>query len=332
MSALTVDPKSLAFDSGRSPRPEAIGQLMERGDLRSYENGTLGMSGPALWLFRYFERKFLELAFKYGASERQYPTLMPISVMERTDYFKSFPHHATFAMCLDRDATSLRQFVDAVKAGERVEEGAASRVRTAGAVLSGAVCYHCYAELQGRAITGEPLVLTTQGRCFRYEHGEFAPLRRQWEFTMREIVLLGPEAPIASMREKLLLEVVEFAKAHGLTGRIDVASDPFFGAVEGRARTLLQRAQSLKYELLVDVTGQKGGDLAIASFNLHGDSFSRTFGLSLPDGQQASTGCIAFGLERWVAAFTAYHGVDPAAWREVIPASEFAPTPNRGAV
>ncbi|HEX8823928.1 MAG TPA: aminoacyl--tRNA ligase-related protein [Archangium sp.] len=325
MSSLTVDPKSLAFSSGRPPRPEAVGQLLERGDLRSYENGTLGMSGPALWLFRYFERKFLELAFKYGASERQYPTLMPISVMERTDYFKSFPHHATFALTLDRDSASLRQFVDAVKGGERVEAAATPRVRSAGAVLSGAVCYHCYAELQDRPITGEPMVLTTQGRCFRYEHGEFAPLRRQWEFTMREIVLLGPEAPIASVREKLLLEVVDFAKAHGLSGRIDVASDPFFGAVEGRARTLLQRAQSLKYELLVDVTGQKGGDLAIASFNLHGDSFSRTFGLTLPDGQQASTGCIAFGLERWVAAFVAHHGVDPAAWREFIPAGERMP-------
>ena len=325
MSSLTVDPKSLAFSSGRTPRHEAVGQLLERGDLRSYENGTLGMSGPALWLFRYFERKFLELAFKYGASERQYPTLMPISVMERTDYFKSFPHHATFALTLDRDSASLRQFVDAVKGGERVEAAATSRVRSAGAVLSGAVCYHCYAELQDRPITGEPMVLTTQGRCFRYEHGEFAPLRRQWEFTMREIVLLGPEAPIASVREKLLLEVVDFARAHGLSGRIDVASDPFFGVVEGRARTLLQRAQSLKYELLVDVTGQKGGDLAIASFNLHGDSFSRTFGLTLPDGQPASTGCIAFGLERWVAAFVAHHGVDPAAWREFLPAGERMP-------
>ncbi|WP_309894001.1 hypothetical protein [Archangium sp.] len=325
MSSLTVDPKSLAFSSGRTPRPEAVGQLLERGDLRSYENGTLGMSGPALWLFRYFERKFLELAFKYGASERQYPTLMPISVMERTDYFKSFPHHATFALTLNRDSASLRQFVDAVKGGERVEAAATSRVRSAGAVLSGAVCYHCYAELQDRPITGEPMVLTTQGRCFRYEHGEFAPLRRQWEFTMREIVLLGPEAPIASVREKLLLEVVDFARAHGLSGRIDVASDPFFGAVEGRARTLLQRAQALKYELLVDVTGQKGGELAIASFNLHGDSFSRTFGLTLPDGQPASTGCIAFGLERWVAAFVAHHGVDPAAWREFIPAGERMP-------
>jgi seryl-tRNA synthetase len=325
VSTLTVDPKSLAFGSGRVPQPQAVSQLMERGDLRSYENGTLGLSGPALWLFRYFERKFLELALEHGASERQYPTLLPISVMERTDYFKSFPHHATFALCLDRDTTSLRQFVDAVKGGARVEEAAASRVRSAGAVLSGAVCYHCYAELQGRAITGEPLVLTTQGRCFRYEHGEFSPLRRQWEFTMREIVLVGPEAPIASLREKLLLKVVELARAHGLSGRIEVASDPFFGAVEGRARTLLQRAQSLKYELLVDVTGQPGGDLAIASFNLHGDSFSRTFGLTLPDGQQASTGCIAFGLERWVAAFVAYHGAEPSAWREVIPAEERMP-------
>ncbi len=325
MRSLTVDPNLLTFSSGRAPRPDAVGQLMARGDLRSYENGTLSLSGPALWLFRYFDRQFFELALKYGAADRQYPTLLPIHVMERTDYFKSFPHHATFALCLDRDSSTLREFVEAVRGGERVDAAAAPRVRSAGSILSGAVCYHCYAELQGRTLTHEPMVLTAQGRCFRYEHGDFAPLRRQWEFTMREIVLLGPEASLIPLREKLLLEVVEFAKAHGLAGHIEVASDPFFGAVEGRARTLLQRAQSLKYELQVDITGQRGGDLAIASFNLHGDSFSRSFGLTLPDGQQASTGCIAFGLERWVAAFVAYHGVEPAAWREVIPSTERMP-------
>jgi seryl-tRNA synthetase len=332
MSAPTVEPERLSFGSGRSPRREALGQLMARGDLRAYDNGTLGLSGPALWLFRYFERRFLALALAHGASEREYPTLMPVSVMERTDYFKSFPHHATFAMCLDRDTTSLRQFVDAVKGSGRVEEALVPRARPAGAVLSSAVCYHCYAELEGQTLTGEPRVLTAQGRCFRYEHGDFAPLRRQWEFSMREIVLLGAEESIARLRTSLLHEVVELAKAHGLSGRIAVASDPFFGGVEGRARTLLQRAQSLKYELLVDVTGQPGGDLAIASFNLHGDAFSRAFGLGLPDGQRASTGCVAFGLERWVAAFTAYHGADPAAWREVLPSSEFPPPPpKRGA-
>ncbi len=322
MSALEA--KGLTFGEGRAPRPGALEALLERGDARPYDNGTLALSGPAQWLFHYFERSFLALARRHGAAERRYPTLLPVSIMERTDYFKSFPHHATFALCLDRDAGALRTFVDEVKGGGEVEAAAGPHLRPAGAVLSGAVCYHCYAEYRGHTFGEEPTVLTAQGQCFRYEHGEFSPLRRQWEFTMREIILLGTEQALLELRGRLLEDVVRFAEAHGLAGRVDVASDPFFGSVEGRARTLLQRAQSLKYELLVDITGQKG-ELAIASFNLHGDSFSRTFELGLPEGRLASSACVAFGLERWVAAFVAYHGADPAAWREVIPAHEELP-------
>ena len=57
-----------------------------------------------------------------------------------------------------------------------------------------------------------------------------------------------------------------------------------------------------------------GRPLAIASFNDHELFFGDAFGISLADGMPAWTGCVAFGLERWLLAVLASYGVDPRNW------------------
>jgi hypothetical protein len=57
--------------------------------------------------------------------------------------------------------------------------------------LSPAVCYHAYAALAGVTLTEDKL-FTARGCCFRFEDRDaLAPGRRQIEFEMRELILVG---------------------------------------------------------------------------------------------------------------------------------------------
>jgi len=58
----------------------------------------------------------------------------------------------------------------------------------------------------------------------------------------------------------------------------------------------------------------EGDTLAIASFNDHETFFGEAYGIRLADGAPASTGCVAFGLERWLLAFLLAHGTVAARW------------------
>ena len=50
--------------------------------------------------------------------------------------------------------------------------------------------------------------------------------------------------------------------------------------------------------------------MAVGSFNYHEDFFGDRFGIQTADGSRVHTGCIAFGLERFVHAVLLQLGVD----------------------
>jgi hypothetical protein len=51
-----------------------------------------------------------------------------------------------------------------------------------------------------------------------------------------------------------------------------------------------------------------GDSLAIASVNFHRNFFGERCAITLPDGGPAFTSCVAFGLERWLAALADHFG------------------------
>jgi hypothetical protein len=56
----------------------------------------------------------------------------------------------------------------------------------------------------------------------------------------------------------------------------------------------------------------------VGSYNYHQDFFGRHLDIRLPDDAPASTGCVAFGLERLAFAFLAQYGLDPGEWPEAV--------------
>ena len=61
--------------------------------------------------------------------------------------------------------------------------------------------------------------------------------------------------------------------------------------------------------------------LAVASFNLHGFNFTRSFRISV-NGTETVTGCVGFGLERMVLAFLSQYGLESSRWPEEVRRSE----------
>jgi seryl-tRNA synthetase len=238
-------------------------------------------------------------------AEIRTPPALPFEVLERAAYFDSFPHWLTAAAHLGGDASAL----EAVARSANPSALAAKSLAPAGAALSPALCYHAYDLLAGSTIDG-PTVLTTHGTCWRHE-ATFEPLARAWAFTMLEVVCLGTSADVAAFRSRWIGRAQELAGALGLEASVEPATDPFF-APTSRGRELLQRLKGLKDELMLPVGA--GRRVAAASFNHHETFFGSSFGIHLPDGAPASSGCVAFGLERWTLAFLVAHGTDPRGW------------------
>ena len=64
---------------------------------------------------------------------------------------------------------------------------------------------------------------------------------------------------------------------------------------------MLQTKYEQKYELRIPI---KDRDVSIASFNFHGHHFSIPF--KFDNSRKNVSGCVGFGIERWVAACKEY--------------------------
>ena len=137
-------------------------------------------------------------------------------------------------------------------------------------------------------------------------------LFRLWNFSMREIIFVGPQEFVLKNRETARQRMAEVLAELGLAYRVESANDPFFIG-EFRRQATFQSAFQLKYEIRA-LLPFRNGTLAAGSYNYHQDFFGRHLNISLPDGSPAHTGCVAFGLERMAFALLAQHGLDPAGW------------------
>lgn len=283
--------------------------LVAAGTLRSEGPGAVQLHGDAVRVLAALDHTFSALGRDmFGAVDHQYPTVIASNTMERCDYFSSFPHHITFAPHLREHVETITEVADA-KADARA--GVIQRALTPPThLLSPAVCFHTYEWLADRPLD-QPVTITAVGRCFRWESTNFATLERLWDFSMREIVFVGDPEWIEDRRQQAMTAVQGIVDQLGLDAWIETANDPFFVG-KFAAKRYHQLLMQAKFELRLALP-YAGTSLAAASFNIHSDFFGRSFGMKRGDGF-ASTGCMAFGLERWVWALFAQHGPRLADW------------------
>lgn len=267
------------------------------------DRGLSSLTGPALELYRALDAVFCRLAAECDAVDHTFPTFLPTSMLGRLDYFHSFPHLATFATVLECDDGNLDDF----RSNHGLQpDGSVALTKTAPIqdVLTPAGCYHFYRLYEGRSLDA-PLYLTTLASCHRRE-SHYVPLERQWNFGMREIVCIGTSDEVMAFLDFYRARVAELCAALDLPVKQEDASDPFFRPTQN-ARWVAQRLEPLKTEFVFD------GYLASASANFHRDFFGETFNIRRND-EPAYSGCVAFGIERWIRMIISRWGADPQGW------------------
>lgn len=281
-------------------------------DLRWRGNQAV-LAGSLLSLYRRLDAAFARLGTAEQAPEVMYPTLLGAAQLAKLDYFRSFPHMATFACNLERDPDNLGTFARA--AGVDAQGAVAlTRLAPVTEVLTPAACYHIYVDLAGQVLPAFRTV-TTRATCFRRED-HYKPLERQWSFGMREVVGLGSSEDVKAFLERGRIRVDRFLEALGLAVAWTPATDPFFDASRN-PKFLAQKLSPVKTEMVHQ------DRLAIGSINFHRNFFGETFGIEHA-GEPAFSGCIAFGLERWIRAVLDVHGPDPAEWPDIAAAAQDA--------
>lgn len=299
--------------------------------LRWHPSGQSSLSGAPLGLFRRLDALFQAWAAECGAEAHRFPAFIAARELARLDYFRSFPHLVTFPVTLDPDPANLSAFAQSQPLGQDggVRLAATAPVREA---LTPAACYHFYALFQGRVLEA-PLYLTTRAACFRRET-HYLPLRRQWNFSMREIVCLGTADEVKDFLQRYREKLEGFFAAIGLPIAWETATDPFFNP-KGNPKYLLQKLEPVKHEMVyrgptaatgaatasaathgaTDAPGPSAPaePLAIGSINFHRNYFGEAFGIKRA-GEDAFSGCVAFGLERWIYAFLETFGSEPSRW------------------
>ena len=267
--------------------------------------GVAGYSATFEDVLHRFDALVLRTAADDEAEHVAFPPVMSRRVLERVQYFQSFPHLCGVVYAFSGTERQAHQLAERTKAGEPWSDF----LGMAEVVLVPAACYPMYPSLTG-TVPECGRLLTSHSWVYRHEVSA-EPTRLQ-SFRIREFVRVGTRDQCQDWRDGWSRRAQDLLLALGLPVTADWAADPFFGR-SGKLLAVGQKEQRLKIELRVPVWSETE-PTAICSFNLHQDHFSSLFDIRLDDGRLASTACLGFGLERIAIALFQTHGFDPAGW------------------
>lgn len=273
------------------------------------EGGFAVVGGPAMRLFQNIEKMFLRLAGKTEAQEFHFPVFISARELKKLDYFKSFPQLIHFPVSLKLNEENLNAFAQ----GEHMKPNGEMNLTEIGPIcecLTPAACYHFYIYHQGMNLP-KTTYLTTRAHCFRQENF-YEPLRRQRNFNMREVVAIGTMDEVKAFLNQYKDFMSSILDQLKLPVDWEIATDPFFDP--GNPKLLMQTIDPVKQEMIF----MKGTpeELSIGSINFHKNYFGEGFDIKVK-GETAFSGCVAFGMERWIYALTKVYGTDESKWPDL---------------
>lgn len=275
--------------------------------LKWIANGQTNLSGPVLRLYQALETFFLGLARETDAVEYQFPAFIRVAELKKLDYFRSFPHLVTLPVTLSMDNDNIRRFIDNGMLNEKSELQLTETAPICDC-LTPAACYHFYIHHQGEQLS-HARYMTTCASCWRREV-EYQPLRRQWNFRMREIVCLGSADEVKTHLSRYRNRLTDVFSALGWPISWDIATDPFFDPTRN-AKFIMQQLDPVKTEMIYNDGSPTG--LSIGSLNYHRNYFGEAFQIRRGT-EEAFSGCVAFGMERWIFAILNEYGPSEKDW------------------
>jgi seryl-tRNA synthetase len=304
-------------DPNLNAAPDFREQLLAAGLL--IDTGENGLYGRSQIFEDVLER--LNVAITHLGADQQPEVLRFPPAMRRTDfedseYLKSFPNLAgtIHSFCGDDfgHRRLLRALDDAMTGSDDDRDDAwMAQQKPTRVVLTPAACYPIYPVMARRgALPADGRTVDVLSYCFRHEPS-LDPGRMQM-FRQREYVRLGSADQVMAFRQMWIERGSLLVTLLQLPLEVDLANDPFFGR-GGKIVADSQRAQALKFELLIPIADPRG-KTACLSFNYHMEHFGAIWKIACEDGAVAHTGCVGFGMERITLALFRHHGLDVNAW------------------
>lgn len=242
-------------------------------------------------LMNKLDSHFRDQAIQLGAVEYHIPAMIDQSVLSKCGYFSSFPQHLTVAAHANPET-----YMEVVNTNQLSKD----TVEVSQQYFTPAACLHIYPMFENQEI--EQKIVTTRARVYRYEDKRFNGSTRLWDFTVREIVFLGSVDFVKENLTKMKEIALEYTRSIGLPAKLSEASDNFYPIKRNLLKKKIQTANSLKDELAIKI---KDTEIAVASFNFHDTHFSKPFCFDKKG--VIVSGCVGFGLERWIVALNGYH-------------------------
>lgn len=290
------------LDAQRAFRDElfAAGLLLPTG-----EEGLYLRSETFESIVRAISGAVTRLAADQEALTFHFPLVVPVRLLEQTDYVRSFPDLIATLSGYDGGEAGFADLLAAADAGHFEDH-----LRPMGLGLASAACHSLYPTLAHSVVPEAGRRFEIHGQCFRHEPSP-DPARMQ-VFRQHEVVYVGTPEGARRHRDEWVERGLALHRKLGLEVEAEVANDPFFGRA-GRMLAANQRADALKIEIVAPVASSVKRT-AITSSNCHAEHFGEAFSIALPDGSVAHSACVGFGLERVALALLAAHGLDPARW------------------
>lgn len=281
--------------------------LFEKGFVCRNEKGLISLGKEAVDLFDYFDTIFRNIALKLGASEEKYPVLLGINTMNYTGYYRRTPQYTMFCSDVTEDFSELEKMSKATFVKNNMDEV----VKKPGFSLSPSACFHVYEKYQNKEIKNGTIITLNQN-VFRNEGrlnwDEFGRLR---DYHVREIVFFGSEKYVEEIRERISKEIMQIIKRLEINAFMSVAADAFImpKMIRYKKYQIMERS---KYEVRMSYENDR--TIAVASLNLHGTAFTNSFNIKVQGEENPVSGCIGFGIERWIMAFLVQYGTNVERW------------------
>lgn len=281
------------------------------GFIKKNSGGFVSLEGDAVILYEFFDNEFRKIAEKLDAKEERYPILLGIDTMKDTGYYRRSPQYTMFCSDVTEDFEDLEKMSNASFVDKNLDEV----IQIPSFSLSPSACFHVYEKYRGQTMP-QNSVITLNQSVFRNEGRlnweEFGRLR---DYHVREIVFLGTQEFVEQTRENIREEVMTFIRKTNMDAYITVAADAFIMPKMIKYKKY-QKMEKSKYE--VRVSYDKDHTLAAASLNLHGTAFTSPFHIKVKGVDNPVSGCVGFGIERWILVFLAQYGTDSACWPDEV--------------
>lgn len=278
--------------------------------IKKETDGCISFSGIGVMLFDFFDTYFSSILCDEEVNCVQFPTLLNVDTVARTNYFSTSPQYMIFCSKVRESMDSYENLYN--KYVDKEIESALSYPQYS---LSPSACFHLYQSIQGKVLEKE-CIFTMRQNVFRNEGRlNWSDIERLQDYHVREIVMIGAHNFVYQKREKFVEKSKKLLDDLNLSYSIEVATDPFVLPIMQRYKKI-QFANKVKYEMKLNTSPNKS--IACGSFNFHGTAFSDKFGFSVLNTVNTESGCIGFGIERLIIAFLKQYGVQEENWPKTI--------------